>query len=145
MCLQTLYHSLKLRFTLYIRLTHQCKHQTVMKGSSTCIYTFLASVLTLIIVANAIVVLYACLLWDDYEEINAKFVVGIIIFIGCTTLPFALITGYLVRNRFIYLDKCCKCNWLFIFLYLLRCIRHLRRVDAFSSLNYLIKDGKYRM
>ena len=86
-----------------------------MKGSSTCIYTFLASVLTLIIVANAIVVLYACLLWDDYEEINAKFVVGIIIFIGCTTLPFALITGYLVRNRFMYLDKCCKCNWPFIF------------------------------
>ena len=86
-----------------------------MKGSSTCIYTFLASVLTLIIVANAIVVLYACLLWDDYEEINAKFVVGIIIFIGCTTLPFALITGYLVRNRFMYLDKCRECNWPFIF------------------------------
>ena len=111
-----------------------------MKGSSTCIYTFLASVLTLIIVANAIVVLYACLLWDDYEEINAKFVVGIIIFIGCTTLPFALITGYLVRNRFIYLDKV----QLAMYLLYVRCIRHLRRVDAFSSLNLLMKDGKYR-
>ena len=75
-----------------------------MKGSSTCIYTFLASVLSLIIVANAIVVLYACLLWDDYEEINAKFVVGIIIFIGCTTLPFALITGYLVRDSYILIN-----------------------------------------
>ena len=112
-----------------------------MKGSSACIYTFLASVLTLIIVANAIVVLYACLLWDDYEEINAKFVVGIIIFIGCTTLPFALITGYLVRNRFIYLDKV----QLVIFLLYVRCIRHLRRADAFSSLNLLMKDGKYRL
>ena len=83
-----------------------------MKGSSTCIYTFLASVLTLIIVANAIVVLYACLLWDDYEEINAKFVVGIIIFIGCTTLPFALITGYLVRDSYILINAASAIGYL---------------------------------
>ena len=68
-----------------------------MKGTSSCVNMILGLVLVMIIIANGIVVLYACLLWQKYEKINAQFLVGIIIFVVCTTLPFALITGFLVR------------------------------------------------
>ena len=73
-------------------------------NSSSCtnavVYTILALILALIVIANGIIVLYACLVWHtNYDnEINARFMVGIIIFVTCTTLPFALITGYLVYN-----------------------------------------------
>ena len=72
-------------------------------NSSSCtnavVYTILALILALIVIANGIVVLYTCLVWHQYDnEINARFMVGIIIFVTCTTLPFALITGYLVYN-----------------------------------------------
>ena len=71
-----------------------------MKANSSCavVYTILGLILALIVIANGIVVLYACLVWHQYDnnEINARFMVGIIIFVTCTTLPFALITGYLV-------------------------------------------------
>ena len=73
-----------------------------MKGTSSCVNMILGLVLVMIIIANGIVVLYACLLWQKYEKINAQFLVGIIIFVVCTTLPFALITGFLVR---IYLQS----------------------------------------
>merc|ERR1712024_368884 len=69
-------------------------------GNSSCavVYTILGLILALIVIANGIVVLYSCLVWHQYDnnEINARFMVGIIIFVTCTTLPFALITGYLI-------------------------------------------------
>ena len=76
-------------------------------NSSSCntvVYTILALILALIVIANGIIVLYACLVWHtNYDnEINARFMVGIIIFVTCTTLPFALITGYLVYNCFCF-------------------------------------------
>ena len=77
-------------------------------NSSSCtnavVYTILALILALIVIANGIIVLYACLVWHtNYDnEINTRFMVGIIIFVTCTTLPFALITGYLVYNCFCF-------------------------------------------
>ena len=76
-----------------------------MKGTSSCVNMILGLVLVMIIIANGIVVLYACLLWQKYEKINAQFLVGIIIFVVCTTLPFALITGFLVRIQSINLEE----------------------------------------
>ena len=82
-------------------------------NSSSCtnavVYTILALILALIVIANGIIVLYACLVWHttNYDnEINARFMVGIVIFVTCTTLPFALITGYLVYNNCIYIFTC---------------------------------------
>ena len=74
------------------------------KTSCAVVYTILALILALIVIANGIVVLYACLVWHHYDnEINVRFMVGITIFVTCTTLPFALITGYLVIFLYTYL------------------------------------------
>ena len=101
--------SRKCKQTFALKHHHRHQFDKVMKAnSSSCtnavVYTILALILALIVIANGIIVLYACLVWHtNYDnEINARFMVGIIIFVTCTTLPFALITGYLVYNCFCF-------------------------------------------
>ena len=77
-----------------------------MQGASICV----AILVTILFVIDGVVALYACLLWPRKEaEIQATsvseplFVVGIVTFVVCFTLPFVLITGFLVMKVFVLL------------------------------------------
>ncbi len=56
--------------------------------------------LTLILVVQSVTILYACLIWPSTSKVKNEsvFYIGVVIFVTCSTLPFALITGYLVRK-----------------------------------------------
>ena len=51
-----------------------------------------------LLVANGSLVLYACLLWPKKSTEDPLFIVGVVTFVICFTLPFIVVTGYLVRN-----------------------------------------------
>merc|ERR1711997_1212493 len=70
----------------------------VMQGASICV----AILVTILLIIDGAVALYACLIWPRKEETAAGttvseplFVVGIVTFVICFTLPFVLITGFL--------------------------------------------------
>ena len=61
--------------------------------------TLLALFLALILFIQSVILLHACLIWPAKENntnSNSVFYMGVVIFVTCTTLPFALITGYMV-------------------------------------------------
>lgn len=69
-----------------------------MQGASICV----AILVTILLIIDGAVALYACLIWPRKEETAAGttvseplFVVGIVTFVICFTLPFVLITGFL--------------------------------------------------
>ena len=60
--------------------------------------TLLALFLALILFVQSMILLQACLIWPAKENTDSDsvFYMGVVIFVTCTTLPFALITGYMV-------------------------------------------------
>ena len=61
---------------------------------------FVATLLVFLLVVDGVVVLYACVLWTrPGENTDPVFIVGIVTFVICFTLPFMLITGFLVSAK----------------------------------------------
>ena len=67
-----------------------------MQGVSVCV----AILVAILLVIDGAVVLYACLIWPQKDASDSLFAVGIVTFVICFTLPFVLITGFLVIGSF---------------------------------------------
>ena len=61
------------------------------------ITTWLTIFFTFILLVESVILLYACLIWPSKIQNESVFYMGVVIFVTCSTLPFALITGFLVR------------------------------------------------
>ena len=62
--------------------------------------------LALILTIQTVILLYACLIWPASKLQNdTVFYMGALIFVTCSILPFALITGYLVIYNFTLITR----------------------------------------
>ena len=49
------------------------------------------------LIVDGSVVLYACLIWPNHDASDDPlFIVGVVTFVTCFTLPFLIITGFMV-------------------------------------------------